>query len=112
MTITISAEDQRSIRAIEITAGAGQWLKCHTRDGRKAYGVPSQSKPLTYYLVTQTSCTCPDAQRHPALACKHQLAVRLHVELVKAQQAGPAAHRRHVAAVPPAGAIFRRFESD
>ena len=42
MTFTISAEDPRSIEAIEIAAGAGQWLKCHTSDGRKAFGVPSQ----------------------------------------------------------------------
>ena len=28
MTITISSEDPRSIKAIEIAAGAGQWLKC------------------------------------------------------------------------------------
>ena len=34
--------------------------------------------------MTQTSCSCEDAQRHSGLACKHQLAVRFHVELVKA----------------------------
>jgi hypothetical protein len=60
---------------------AGQWLKCRTPDGRKAYGVPSCSTPGLYYLTTQTSCTCPDALR-AALGCKHQLAVRLHCERV------------------------------
>jgi hypothetical protein len=35
MTITISAEDPRSIRALEIAAEAGQWIKCRTRDGGK-----------------------------------------------------------------------------
>src|SRR5438045_3412070 len=86
MTITISSEDPRSIKAIQIAVGAGQWLKCRTTDGRKAYGVPSQRVGGHYYLTTQTSCTCPDAQRHEGLACKHQLAVRLHVALVTAQQ--------------------------
>ena len=51
MTITITAENPRSIRAIEIAAGASQWLKCHTRDGRKVYGVPSRSKSGLYHLV-------------------------------------------------------------
>jgi hypothetical protein len=41
VTITISSEDPRSIKAIQIAAGAGQWLKCRTTDGRKAHGVPS-----------------------------------------------------------------------
>ena len=68
-------------QATEIAANAGQWANCHTRDGRKAYGVPG-----LYYLTDMRSCTCPDAPRHPGRPCKHQLAVRLHVELVKAQQ--------------------------
>jgi hypothetical protein len=84
MTITISSDDPRSIKAVEIAASAGQWLRCRTPDGHKAYGVPSQCKPGRYYLVTQTSCSCEDAKRHSGLACKHQLAVRFHVELVKA----------------------------
>ena len=86
MTITISSEDKRSLKAVELAAEAGQWAKCRTRDGRKAFGVPGQSAAGHYYLTTQASCTCPDAQRHEGMACKHQLAVRLHVALVKAQQ--------------------------
>ncbi len=85
MTITISSQDLRSIKALEIAAGAGQWLKFRGHDGRKAFGVPS-SQGDRYYLVTCRSCTCPDAARHPDLMCKHVLAVRLHCELVKAQQ--------------------------
>ena len=42
MTITISSEDPRSLKAVEIAAEAGQWAKCRTRDGRKLYAVPSQ----------------------------------------------------------------------
>lgn len=64
MTITISADDPRSIKALEIAAGASQWLKCHTREGSKAYGVPSQCQPDRYYLVTCDSCDCPDFQRN------------------------------------------------
>jgi hypothetical protein len=90
----ISSQDPRSVRAIEVAAGAGQWLKCRTADGRKAYGVPSQRQANVYYLVSQTSCTCVDAQRHPSLACKHCLAARLHCELVRAQQAQAAQPRR------------------
>jgi hypothetical protein len=38
MTITISSQDLRSVKAIEIATRAGQWLKCRTGDGSKAYG--------------------------------------------------------------------------
>jgi hypothetical protein len=71
VTITISAEDIRSIKAVEIAAGAGKWLRCRTADGHKAYGVPSQCEPGRYHLVTQTSCSCEDAKRDSGQACKH-----------------------------------------
>ena len=70
MTITISSQDPRSIKAVEIAADAGQWLKCRTRDGRKLYGVRSQANPSVCYLVDCQSCTCQDFQRHQA-PCKH-----------------------------------------
>ena len=109
MTITINSDDPRSIKAIEIASGADHWLKCRTRtDGRKVYGVPSQSAPNVYHLVDQHSCTCQDAQRHPSQACKHQLAVRLHVELVKAQQSKPRHLRLVPASAPPHGDVFGR----
>ena len=85
MTITISSDDPRSIKAVEIAAGAGQWLKCRTTDGMKAYGIVSSCQPGRFYLVTAEYCDCPDAQRHAA-PCKHQLAVKLHVALVRGQQ--------------------------
>lgn len=59
MTITISSEDPRTIKALEIAAGAAQWLKCRLHDGGKAYGVPSQCPPGRYYLVTCSSCDLP-----------------------------------------------------
>lgn len=114
MTITISSEDPRSIKAIEIAAGAGQWLKCRIAGGEKAYGVPSQCQPGRYYLVTNSTCDCQDFRRHGLSGarightgehrpCKHILAVRLHCELAKAQQARPAPRRRgHLSVVRPA----------
>ena len=85
MPITISRDDVRSIKALEIALRAGQWLRCRTRDGRKAFGIPSSRDASHVYLVTQTTCTCQDAMRHPGLTCKHQLAVRLHCEIVRSQ---------------------------
>jgi hypothetical protein len=110
MTITISADDPRTIKALEIAATAGQWLKCKTADGAKAYGVRSQTADR-YYLVTCSSCDCADAQRHPNQPCKHQLAVRLHCELVKAQQqrSGRARVGTNAARYDD---IFKRFEGE
>ncbi len=85
MTITTSDTDPRSIKAIEIAAGASSWLKCRTIDGQKAYAVPSQRTPAHYHLVDCQRCSCPDYQRRQQ-ACKHVLAVRLHVTLARAAQ--------------------------
>jgi hypothetical protein len=92
--IIINADDPRTIRAIQIAAEAGQWQACRTGQGEVAFRVPSQTQPGRRYLVTLTSCECPDFQRsesaldapNDASACKHMLAVRLHAELVRAQQ--------------------------
>lgn len=74
----IDTADSRFPKAVAIADLAGQWLKCRTADGRKAYGVPSQCTAGRYYLVTQTSCTCEDAARHPSKICKHVLACQIH----------------------------------
>jgi hypothetical protein len=91
--VTISADDPRTIRAIEIAAQADLWLTGHNRAGQEVYGVPSQSDPRRYYIVTRSSCDCPDFRRREEVgddgACKHILAVRLHTELVRAQQQPP-----------------------
>jgi hypothetical protein len=100
MSITISADDPRTIRAIEIAAEADQWLLYRNADGQQVYGVPSQSEPRRYYVVTLSSCDCRDFERNALVlvesgdgsevrACKHVLAVRLHCELVRAQQLQP-----------------------
>ncbi|HEX8969059.1 MAG TPA: hypothetical protein VF937_14335 [Chloroflexota bacterium] len=105
MSVTIDADDPRTIRALEIAANAGQWLACRDRAGRHAYGIPSQLETGRYYLVTASSCDCADFRRRTLagrngeqLACKHVLAVRLHGELVRALHAPP----------PPAGPTTRR----
>jgi|SRR5579859_2331299 len=96
MAITISADDPRTIRALEIAAQADRWVAYRDADGHTAYRVPSQSAPGRAYLVTSSSCDCADFRNSlstPAAddegeqrACKHILAVRLFAELVRAQQ--------------------------
>jgi hypothetical protein len=113
MTITISDTDPRSIKAVEIAARAGQWLKCRGADGQKAYGIPSQRTPGLYYLANTQTCSCPDFERRQE-ACKHVLAVRLHCTLVRWAEAQPASRRRQSIATLAAeyDRIFRRFEGD
>src|SRR6202011_4248871 len=100
MSVIINADDPRTIRAIEIAADADQWLVYRDANGQEAYRVPSQSEPSRFYLVTLSSCDCPDFGRNAPSAtesveagergaCKHMLAVRLHRELARAQQRLP-----------------------
>jgi uncharacterized Zn finger protein len=80
----ISTDSKRGAKAVALATDAGQWIKCHTRDGRKMYGVRSSRDSNVVYFVTQTSCTCYDfAHGHD---CKHLIAVRLHCQLVREQQ--------------------------
>jgi hypothetical protein len=96
--VTISADDPRSIRAIELTADAAHWRKWRTPDGLEAFGIPSQSQRGRSYVVTSSACNCPDftraAETDQPHACKHVLAVRLYCELVRAQHDAPPAPRR------------------
>jgi hypothetical protein len=118
MSVTISADDPRTIRAIEIAACADTWLDLHA-DGHDAYGVPSQSDSGRYYLVTPSSCDCAYFRRNDLSAaagddavelraCKHILAVRLFQELVRAQQnlapATSGRRQRHLRLLPHTGA--------
>ena len=112
MSITISADDPRTIKAIEIAADAGEWVACRTHEGEAAYSVPSQGHLGRFYVVSESSCDCPDFQHNDRLdseagdrACKHVLAVRLHNELKRAVQryADLRTRRRndHLRLVPP-----------
>jgi len=92
--VTISADEPRSVRAVELAAGASSWLRVRTPDGRPlAYGVPSRTSAGRYWLVDQQRCECPDFAYH-AGPCAHVLAVRLHCELVRAQSAPRRAGKR------------------
>ena len=44
MSITISADDPRTIRAIEIAAEAEYWLSGHNAAGQELFAVPSQQQ--------------------------------------------------------------------
>jgi len=96
-TISLPETDPRGPKAVAIATDAGQWLKCRTRDGRKAYGIRSSRNSDEVYFVTRTSCTCYDGQRR---TCKHQLAVQLHCDLVAEQAAAAAKYED----------IFSRFD--
>jgi hypothetical protein len=103
VSFTISADDPRTIKAIEIAAGANLWLTGRNSDGVEVFGVPSQSGSGHYYMVTPSTCDCPDATRGEPdqHACKHMLAVRLHIELVNAQRYQSRARRAgHLTVVP------------
>jgi hypothetical protein len=94
VAITISADDPRSIRAIQIAANASHWRVSRGADGRQLFRVPSQSYAGRLYLVTDSTCTCADflhaSEDDEDRFCKHILAVRLYCELVRAQQQLPA----------------------
>jgi hypothetical protein len=107
MSITISADDPRTIRAVEIAAEAGKWRRWYSPEGQQVFGVPSQSHSGHTYRVTLNTCDCPDFLRggeQPLVdnaaddprACKHILAVRLYCELVRGQRdrSAPAADPR------------------
>jgi hypothetical protein len=91
--VTIDSEDPRSIKAVEIAAGAAAWLTCQMADGQIAFRVPSQHLRGRRYVVTCQRCDCADAQRWPGQACKHQLAVRLFVAL---QSGSQTKHRKEI----------------
>lgn len=74
-------EDERTRKALEIFADAGQWLRARTNDGALLWGVPSQASEHLFYLTDADSCSCPDFFYRgfdQNLPCKHMRAVRLH----------------------------------
>ncbi len=74
MTVTISPDDPRSVRALAVLATADRWVKGHTKDGRPFFVVPG-SNGRVYWTDTR-DCTCPD-RRERDETCKHIRAVRL-----------------------------------
>ena len=74
MTVTISPDDPRSVRALAVLATADRWVKGHTKDGRPFFVVPG-SNGRVYWTDTR-DCTCPDRRQRDE-TCKHIRAVRL-----------------------------------
>jgi hypothetical protein len=79
MQITISTENPRSLKALQLTAGAADWL---TLPGG-GFGIPSQRHDGAFYAADSSTCTCPDAT-YRSSECKHILAVRLYAVLQQA----------------------------
>lgn len=105
MTVVIDATDARSIKALELAAGASSWLKVRSIEGELGFGIPSSCQPGRFYLVTAEACDCPDFKRHGLsrgrigevgghMACKHVRAVQLHEELVRAAETARPKRRR------------------
>jgi len=107
MTIVVSTSDARSLKALALLETADRWQKGHTKDGRSFYAVPSQSGDVLH-MVDCRACTCRDFERRQD-ACKHILAVRLHVARLKGRPTRrPARHTAEQVAAgsAPAAALF------
>jgi predicted nucleic acid-binding Zn finger protein len=91
VTITVSTEDRRPVKALVILADVGQWLKLRSTDGRTYSGVRSQANPETIYFVDCAGCSCPDflrrLERGTPSPCTHMLAVVLHCARVNGRKA-------------------------
>ena len=75
MTVLISPDDPRSVRALAVLATADRWVKGHRKADGRAFFTISGSNGRIYHADTR-DCTCPD-RRERGLDCKHILAVRL-----------------------------------
>ena len=79
MTVTVSATDPRSLKALDVLATFDRWQKGHLKSsGRSFYAVPSSTDSNRLYLVDTRACDCPDFVRRQQ-PCKHVLAVRMAV---------------------------------
>ena len=82
MTIVVSTDDRRSLKALALLEAAGTWQKGRTRDGRSFYAVPSQGTPGLLHMADTRACSCRD-YRERRQPCKHVFAVRLQVARLK-----------------------------
>jgi hypothetical protein len=76
MNVTLSTDNPRSLKALQLTAGAEDWLALPGG----GFGIPSQRNDGAFYAADCTSCSCPDFQ-YRRETCKHQLAIRLYAVL-------------------------------
>jgi hypothetical protein len=76
-TVTLTSSEQRHSKAILIAADSGQWLRPDRLiAGRRAVGIPSQTKRGLYHWTDGVTCSCYDFRRRQ-LACKHVIAYKL-----------------------------------
>jgi hypothetical protein len=76
-TVTLTSSDSRHQRAILLAADSGQWLRPDRLiAGRRAVGIPSQTKRGLYHWTDGVTCSCYDFRRRQ-VACKHVIAKRL-----------------------------------
>jgi hypothetical protein len=88
-TVTLTSSELRHSKAILIAADAGQWLRPDRLiDGRRAVGIPSQTKRGLYHWTDGVTCSCYDFRRRQQ-ACKHVIAHRLDA-IARPQQPQPA----------------------
>jgi hypothetical protein len=85
MTVLVSPNDPRGPQAIALVL-ADEWKRFVDRGGRVSFSIPSSTSGR-YYRATDDGCTCADQKYRPWGACKHVLAVRLHLELDQDQEA-------------------------
>ena len=115
MTVTISPDDPRSVRALAVLATADRWVKGHTKDGRPFFVVPGSNGRV--YWTNTRDCTCPDRRQRDE-TCKHIRAVRLwtiaHKATAPASEPAPVAgdadalvDLAFAALSPAAGAVVR-----
>ena len=75
---TIDLADPRTRRAIPIAATHGQWAPVTNRyTGEVGYAIPASRTADLRYLVTATSCTCPDQTFNGGRECKHRIALKI-----------------------------------
>jgi SWIM zinc finger len=87
-TVTLTSSELRHSKAILLAADAGQWLRPgRLIEGRRAVGIPSQTKRGLYHWTDGHTCSCYDFRRRE-LACKHVIAHRL--DAIARQQPQPA----------------------
>ncbi len=78
MTITISTDDPRSVKALALLPQARTWTRGRRAIDGRAFLIAPASKPGAVYFVDAAGdeCTCPDRQTR-RVTCKHMLAARL-----------------------------------
>jgi hypothetical protein len=114
-TVTLISSDPRHQRAILLAADSGQWLRPNRLiAGRRAVGIPSQTKRGLYHWTYGVTCSCYDFRRRQ-LACKHVIAARLDAiarphQLLPASSTVDSLREMVLARAAKHDDVFKRFE--